>query len=348
MTKLLNIIGLMSGTSMDGIDVSLIQSDGKEIINANKNFYLSYDAQFKQKLREITSQKISALKIKEIEIELTKLHFNAIEGLLKKHNLEKSTIDLIGFHGHTIIHAPEKKISWQLGDAKYLSYLMGGVKVVSDFRKDDILQGGQGAPLAHIYHFHLLKKYQKPIAIVNIGGVSNLTYIADNNENNIISCDFCFGNSIIDDLVREKLNIGFDKDGAIAAKGKNNLLIANKFLENEFFKKLPPKSLERNHFLYFMEKLKTIKIADSCVTACYIIGKSLANLLKNINSQAGEILICGGGRDNLEILKQIELQTQLKVTKIDNLGFNGDFIESEAFAFLAAKKHFNSYTKVHI
>ena len=147
------------------------------------------------------------------------MHFQAIKGLLSKYNLQKSEIDLIGFHGHTIIHAPEKKISWQIGDAKYLSHLMGGVKVISNFRQSDIIKGGQGAPLAHAYHFHLFKNHPKPIAIVNIGGVANLTYISDDNINNIISCDFCFGNAIIDDLVREKLNIGFDKDGEVASKG---------------------------------------------------------------------------------------------------------------------------------
>ena len=322
---------------MDGVDVSLIQSDGDNIKNSNQNFYLPYPKEFQQKLREIIFTKVSAVKIKEVEIKLTQLHFQAIEGLLKKYNLLKNDINLIGFHGHTVIHDPKKKISWQIGDAKYLSYLMEGVEVISNFRQNDIINGGQGAPLAHFYHFYLFRDSPKPIAIINIGGVANLTYIAEDNIKTIISCDFCFGNAVIDDLVREKINIGFDKDGEVAAKGQINFDLADNFLENEFFHQKLPKSLDRNQFYQFLEQLKNLKIEDACATSCYIIGKSLAILLKNIDSQAKEIIVCGGGRDNYEILKQVSKQTGLKVLKIEEKGFNGDFIESEAFAFLAIK-----------
>lgn len=329
---------------MDGVDVSLIQSDGDKIKNPNQNFYLPYPKEFQQKLREIIFTKVSAVKIKEVEIKLTQLHFQAIEGLLKKYNLLKNDINLIGFHGHTVIHDPKKKISWQIGDAKYLSYLMGGVEVISNFRQNDIIHGGQGAPLAHFYHFYLFRDNPKPIAIINIGGVANLTYIGDDNIKTIISCDFCFGNAVIDDLVREKMNIGFDKDGEVAAKGQINFDLADNFLENEFFHQKLPKSLDRNQFYQFLEQLKNLKIEDACATSCYVIGKSLAILLKNIDSQVKEIIVCGGGRDNCEILNQVSKQTGLKVLRIEEKGFNGDFIESEAFAFLAMKNQVTPIT----
>ncbi len=227
--KIQTAIGLMSGTSIDGIDVSLIQSDGHSITQKEFNNYYPYDKELKNILRNIINKtELSLKEIKDAELKITNQHIAATENFISHNNLKKKDIDLIGFSGHTILHDPKNSISWQIGNAQLLASSTK-INVVADFRIKDVIHSGQGAPLVPIYHHALFSDHKnKPIIILNIGGVSNITYLKDNNINNIMACDICFGNAPMDDLVYKFNGSEFDRDGEMAKSGEIDYNLAEK------------------------------------------------------------------------------------------------------------------------
>ena len=346
--KIQTAIGLMSGTSIDGIDVSLIRSDGHSITEKEFNNYYPYDKELKNTLRNIINKaELSLKEIKDAELKITNQHIEAIENFINHNNLKKKDIDLIGFSGHTILHDPKNSISWQIGNAQLLASATK-INVVADFRIKDVIYSGQGAPLVPIYHHALFSNHKnKPIIILNIGGVSNITYLQDDNINNIIACDICFGNAPMDDLVY-KFNGGeFDRDGEMAKSGEIDYDLAEKILKQEYFSKKPPKSLDRNHFHQILNekllsKFNKSEISNTLKTICYIITKSLEIEVKRLKIKPKEIIVCGGGRNNDTIMQMLQENfKKIKVYNIDDFGFNGNFIESQAFAFLAIRRSKN-------
>jgi anhydro-N-acetylmuramic acid kinase len=344
MKKILRAIGLMSGTSMDGIDLALIESDGVEQIINQDFLYQPYKSEFKSKLQKITycasnNSLVDPWKIKEIENELTILHADLINNFLSKKHLSAKDIDIIGFHGHTIFHNPHKLITWQIGNGHLLASRTG-INVIADFRSRDVVDGGHGAPLVPIYQFCLLKNQFLPAAILNIGGISNITYCYDQNEENIEAFDVGFGNSISDDLIKKKIGLDFDADGEIAAKGKINFNLAKEILTADIFNYPPPKSFHRQDFISFLKKLEELEISDALKTAAYIHAHIIALNLKFLSSKPKEIFICGGGRKNpviIEELRQALAENEIKVRLVEEIGFDGDAIESQAFGFLAIR-----------
>ncbi|MDA0902282.1 MAG: anhydro-N-acetylmuramic acid kinase [Proteobacteria bacterium] len=344
MKKIKTAIGLMSGTSIDGIDVALIKSDGTKIISRDLFGYYPYDKEIRDKVRELVDKQTASLtSIKEVELDITKKHIYAVLDFLEKNKLSAKDIDIVGFHGHTIIHDPSKPITWQIGNAQMLATTVG-IDVIADFRTRDIICGGQGAPLTPAYHHALFKDRDKPLAVLNIGGVSNITYIQSENAGNVIGFDTCFGNAPIDDLVKDKTGKNFDKNGALAKKGKVNYELSEEFLTENYFAQLPPKSLDRNQFNKAFEKFKKIKLEDALATLTHILAKSIEIAIKQIPNKPKEIIVCGGGRRNKAIMDDIKkVNKGIKVIDIDDLGINGDSIEAEAFAFLAIKSLDNSH-----
>ena len=277
MNKNFYSIGLMSGTSTDGIDVSIIRSDGEQFIELVDDMYLKYEDRLKSKLIKIISLCTSkehftkiAEKIKELEKEITQIHSKASQLIMKKN--KNINIDLIGFHGQTIIHKPKDGYSLQIGDAQLLSNFTN-TTVISDFRKNDILNGGQGAPLSPIYHQLILTKIKSklPSAVINVGGISNITYVDEFNK--MFSFDIGPGNCLIDQWVRYKTNREFDKDGVIANSGKVNQYILNKYLGDPYYKKKFPKSLDIKDF--DLKDLEDISFEDGCATLSMLTVKSI-------------------------------------------------------------------------
>jgi len=346
--KITTSIGLMSGTSMDGIDIALIKSDGKKINDRGANNYYPYSQKIKNSLTKLISNKTtSLLEIKEIELEITKKHIEAVKDFLTKNKIDKKNIDVIGFHGQTILHNPKKGITWQIGNAQMLASATG-IDVVADFRTKDLVFGGEGAPLAPVYHLALFADYKKPLLVLNIGGVANITYIENNQPNSLIAFDVCFGNAPLNDLVQKKTGQEFDKNGLLASKGKVNKDFVKDILALSYFKKQPPKSLDRNQFDKVIKKFSKLKMENILASLVFVIGQSVANSLKFLPKKPLEILVCGGGRKNLEIMNSIKNATQIKTTNIDDLEINGDFVEAEAFGFLAIRHLLNlptSYPK---
>ena len=343
MKNLITAIGLMSGTSCDGIDASIIKSDGEDIIKIVGNLFFPYKEKtrfkirrLKEKIDNILDLDINALEISSLEKEITTLHVQATEQLIKKFKTNKVEIDLIGFHGQTIFHSYRDKKTKQLGDGKTLSNLTG-LNVVYKFRENDLKNGGQGAPLATIFHRALQKKLniKTPVVFVNIGGISNVTYLGKNNE--MISFDSGPGNFLIDKLVQLKSNdkIQFDKDGKIAFSGRVNKNILNSYLCDSFYKLQPPKSLDVNNFNLGL--VSGLSLEDSVTTLSEVTSTTITDSLTFFFQKPWEIILCGGGRKNKYIHGQIKEKSKIKTTNIDDYKINGDFIESQAFAYLAIR-----------
>ena len=340
MSKIFRAIGLMSGTSLDGIDLAMIESDGQEHIKIISNDYLEYTNEFRDRIRDLIFQNPTLEGIKKIENEITILHVNLVNNFLEKNNLNAREIDLIGFHGQTIFHQPANKITWQIGNSQLLA-LMTGIKTVGDFRVRDVLEGGQGAPLVPIYHFYLFAKFAKPNLILNIGGVANLTYI-DDDLKNLQAFDTCFGNAPSNDLMHKKFKKEFDENGDLAKTGKINLELINKILAHKIFNQTLPKSFSRNDFDEALAPLQSLEPQD--ILACYsqIFAEVLAKDIKLFSKKPTQIIVCGGGAKNKNLLEILQKKlNDIKILTANDVGFNVESIEAEAFAFLAIRRVLN-------
>lgn len=337
MKKTYKSIGLMSGTSMDGIDLALIESDGEKIIE-RKNFdYIAYDKEFKTRLGAIIHNHPTLHQVKTMENELTVLHAKLVNDFLEKNKIDRKEIDLIAFHGHTVLHDPNHQITWQIGNSHLLASLTG-INVISDFRTRDVVLGGQGAPLVPIYHFYLFSKQIHPTAVINIGGISNISYFTPNDESSIEAFDFCFGNAPFDDLMRHKFSRDFDKDGELSKSGNVDFLLADRILQNDIFHKTPPKSFDRDDFANLISPINSLKVEDALATFAYMHAKALAISLDFLKEKPKEIFVCGGGRKNLAIMEEMKKWISgVAIRAAEEIGLNGDAVEAEAFAFLGIR-----------
>ena len=347
MKKLITAIGLMSGTSCDGIDVSIVESDGEDALNPIGDFFFPYAENTKYRIRTLKEKidkahdlEINKNEIIDLEKEITFLHSRAINLLLKKLKINKSKIDLIGLHGHTIFHSFNEKKTIQLGDGRVLSKLIG-LNVIYNFRENDLKNGGQGAPLVPIFHKLLQKKLQlkNPVVFVNIGGIANLTYLDANND--MVSFDAGPGNFLIDKLLQQKSNgkIQFDNEGEIAFKGKVEKIILDSFLSDPYYNSLPPKSLDVNDFN--LSSIRGLSVENSITTLSELTALTVVNSLNFFPNKPQEIVLCGGGRKNKYIYERIKKISKISTINIDDYKVNGDFIESQAFAYLAIRSFFN-------
>ena len=353
--KLYTAIGLMSGTSMDGVDLSIISSDGyHEFSNILDNYY-EYDKNLQDQLVRLRDSilnkndlKQNFEKLRELERNLTLFHANAVNQSLKKY---RDPIDLVGFHGQTIFHNPQQKISNQLGDGNLLSQIIKK-KVIYDFRQADIQNNGQGAPLTPIFHYILSKKINQtynvkfPIGFLNIGGIANVTKVintSDNFQNNLFAFDVGPGNCLIDEWVRNNSNKKFDKNGELAKSGKVDQLILNQAIDN-FKLSSYSQSLDIKNF--DVSFARGLSLEDGCATITNFTAYLITEGLKYI-SQKNSItfLLCGGGRKNINLVDCIKNyllnENNIKLEIIDNYDLKGDYIESQAFALLAIRSFLN-------
>lgn len=339
-------IGLMSGTSMDGIDATLMKTDGKQYIKSGITLSISYDSDFKIKLREaetlVRSAKIN-IASKEVINESTKLHAKLVRLLLKKANLIPQNIDLIGYHGQALYHNPAEGITIQIGDGQLLSNLTG-IKVINDFRSDDIKNGGQGAPLAPLYHQALVTKINYfPVAVVNCGGIANISLITGNNNDQVIGFDTGPGNVLIDRYIRFKTeNLEFfDEDGKYGLTGKVNEVALNKLIEklSPYLNKKFPKSLDPGD-LNLVEEIYNLNINDACATLENFTAYCIVNSVP-VNMLPEKWVLAGGGWKNPVITKFLEEYLVKKInpiiTKANEIGLDGEYMEAEIFAYLAAR-----------
>lgn len=334
-------IGLMSGTSMDGVDVALLETDGEAQVVFGPDGFTAYSDEDRQLLRAALEE---ARTIRErgerpgvvaaAEAMVTQRHGEAVEQFLAEHELDATTIDAIGFHGQTVIHRPKRGMTVQIGDGPALAKRLG-INVVHDFRAADMAAGGQGAPIVPVYHRALVERLglPGPVALLNIGGVANVTCITQGVDP--VACDTGPGNALLDDLMLSRAGIPMDRHGHTAARGRVDEIALAQLLDNLFFALPAPKSLDRNAFS--REAVAHLPIEDAAATLTAFTAASVAGFLKLLPQMPRSLVVCGGGARNPILVRELVSRADCKVTTADVLGWSADAMEAQAFAYLAVR-----------
>jgi anhydro-N-acetylmuramic acid kinase len=324
-------LGLMSGTSLDGIDAALLVTDGRGKIVPGHFMTVPYDARLRERIRSILGGEGA---VAEIEQEVTEAHISVVRELLSAAALEPEDVGVIGFHGHTILHDPEQGRTWQIGDGGRLAR-ESGIDVVCDMRANDVAHGGEGAPLAPLYHAALCHPIeQRPLAVLNIGGVANLTWIGEG-EADIIAFDTGPGGALLDDWVVAMTGGAFDRDGVLARAGHVRAHALERLLDNPWFDRAPPKSLDRDDF--GTGPVLGLDAADGAATLVAFTCDAVARSVDHLPSPPARWLVTGGGRHNPAIMEELAKRLDGLVEPVEAVGWNGDMLEAQAFAYLAAR-----------
>lgn len=329
MAKVVNVLGLMSGTSMDGIDASLLRTDGESVAEPLGHAFLPYPDDVKRLIRGVLGRAHDTDgSVAKAERTVTDWHIQAVTEFRKNHAYP---IDLIGFHGQTIFHDPARKRTWQIGDGERLA-LETGIDVIYDFRSADMRAGGQGAPLLPLYHRALLKaaKLAEPACVLNLGGVANITWI---DGDTVIACDTGPANALIDDWMLEKTGTAMDKNGEAAAKGTVDVARVLKWLQHPYFSLPAPKSLDRNAFAGC--KVDDLSTEDGAATLAAFTVESVLKTIRQMPKLPQTLIVAGGGRHNKTMMDA--LAKCIPTKNADELGWNGDNLEAEGFAYLAMR-----------
>ena len=328
----LRALGLMSGTSLDGVDVALIETDGERVAAFGPSLTVPYADEVRSTLRAAFGAEKPSEATRTAEDSVTAAHVAAVRRWSSEHGVALSTVDLVGFHGQTISHRPEKRFTWQIGDGAKLARALG-LRVVNDLRSADVAAGGQGAPLVPVYHAALAADLVRPLAVVNVGGVGNVTWIGADGA--LLAFDTGPGNGPIDDWCARRAGQRYDKEGALAAAGKVDRGRLQRFAEHRFFAKVPPKSLDRGDFNDgWAERLS---VADGAATLTWGTARAIALAARHFPTPVLQWVICGGGARNPTLLRAIAEETEGRVLTAADLGWDGDALEAQAFAFLAVR-----------
>lgn len=340
MGKVMRAVGLMSGTSMDGIDVAIIETDGRDALLRGPSLTYPYSEPFRDQLRDaladagaIRRRRERPGRLKLIEQYLTDLHAEAVAHFLEDARLDASAVDVIGFHGHTVLHRPEARLTVQLGDGERLAQLTG-IDVVHDLRAADCAAGGEGAPLVPVYHRALVARLpDRPVAFLNIGGVANVTWVGADDA--LLAFDTGPGNAMIDDWMRTRLAKGHDEDGALAATGRVHEDYVTEYLRHSHFAVPPPKSLDRNAFP--IELVGELSDADGAATLTAFAASAIARAREHMPAEPRLWIVGGGGRKNRTLMAMLAERVENAVVPAEAVGLNGDGLEAEAWAYLAVR-----------
>ncbi len=334
-------IGLVSGTSRDGIDVALIETDGEDHIRPLAFQEHPYTPAVRELIANACALATKMAKrelypdplIVEAESIVTSLHLEAARKILAYTGMERSEIEVIGLHGHTVAHRPTEGWSWQIGSGSVIADEIR-IDVVSDFRSADIDSGGQGAPLIPVYHRALAAEMVKPVAILNLGGVANITGLYSDGGMSAFDCGMA--NALIDDWMLRHTGQPFDRDGATAARGTVNEEIVADMIRHAFFKAFPPKSLDRDDFT--IEPVEGLSLEDGAATLTAFSAEGVVRGLVQIDQKPDQLIVSGGGRKNQTLLRMISERSGTPTVSIDKLGWNGDAVEAQGFAYLAVRR----------
>ena len=345
MTQTRTAIGLMSGTSMDGIDVALLRTDGETVVERGPSAGFPYDARFRDRLKQglvdakaITQRDQRPGALDALERDLTLRHAEAVKTFLKQNSLSAADIDVLGFHGQTVLHRPDEALTVQIGDGALLAGETG-IDVVYDMRANDMEHGGQGAPLIPAYHAALARGaagLAAPVVFVNIGGISNLTFIGEGET--LIAYDSGPGNTLIDQWVETHAGIPFDQGGMIASEGTVLPALAERYLSNAFFTATTRRSLDRNDFA--PPAATDAGLADGARTLAHVTAAAIIKSAGHLPQRPATYVVCGGGRLNPVIMRDLALLAEEEAATVlaaEAVGFNGDSMEAEAWAYLAVR-----------
>jgi anhydro-N-acetylmuramic acid kinase len=324
-------LGLMSGTSMDGIDAALIETDGQEKLRPLAFLTRPYEPEFRTRLATAVSAGHADAALGE---ELTRKHAATIEALLAESGVAREKVAVIGFHGHTIFHAPAGRRTVQIGEGALLARLTG-IGVVNDFRSADVAAGGEGAPLVPIFHRAIAGPLEKPVAILNIGGVANVTWIGQAGA--LLAFDTGPGNALIDDWALAHTGRPVDEGGSLASAGRSEEGILAELMADPYFTRRPPKSLDRNHFRSAPAMLAGLGPEDGAATLTHFTAAAAAAALPHLPERPLRWLVTGGGRHNPALMAAFAARLGRPVDPIEAIGWDGDAIEAQAFAYMAVR-----------
>jgi anhydro-N-acetylmuramic acid kinase len=339
---MMTAIGLMSGTSLDGVDVALIETDGKRVKSFGPSGYRPYTDGERGLLRQALTEAVNLPQrdarpgiLREAERAVTIAHAEAVASFTAQNRISREDIDIVGFHGQTVLHRPAQKMTVQIGDAMALARAIH-IPVMHDFRAADVAAGGQGAPFVPVYHRALAQSLERegPIAVLNIGGVSNITYI--DGTDTLMACDTGPGNALLDDFMLRTTGQRIDCEGRMAAQGTVDQAWVARALQHPFFALPPPKSLDRNDFASMI--LRDVSTVDGAATLTAFTAAAIARIVPLLPKPPKSWIVAGGGARNLTMVRMLrERLAPATVEAADALGWSGDAIEAQAFGFLAAR-----------
>ncbi|EZP56940.1 anhydro-N-acetylmuramic acid kinase [Sphingomonas sp. RIT328] len=331
-------IGLMSGTSLDGIDAALIETDGEGMVRPIAFRGEAYSDAARAQLAAATTlaltfdrPRASPDLVAAGEL-IDRTHAFAVHKLLREAGVEAAAVEVIGYHGQTVAHRPDRGWTWQVGDGAVLARATG-ITVVSDFRSADVAAGGQGAPLLPVYHAALVAALERPVAVLNLGGVGNITYVGADGA--LVAFDTGPANGLIDSWVEAETGARFDADGALAAAGRGDEAVLTGMLDHPFFDLAPPKSLDRNDFT--IQPARGLAAADGAATLTAFTAASVTEAIDRLPARPKRLIVAGGGRHNPVLLRMIGDRCGLRPEPSDALGWNGDAMEAEGFAYMAVR-----------
>lgn len=340
MGKMMRALGLMSGTSLDGIDVALIETDGEGAVLRGPSQTVPYAAEMRRRLagalaeaRAITHREQRPGTLGEVERDLTVAHADVTADFLAAHAIARDAVDVVGFHGQTVLHRPADHLTVQLGDGPLLARLIG-IDVVHDMRAADVAFGGQGAPLVPVYHRALTMRLdERPIAMINIGGVANVTWIG--RDGSLIAFDTGPGNALLDDWMARHTGQARDEGGATALGGRVHEDVVRFYLSHSYFAALTPKSLDRNAFI--PDLVDGLSVADGAATLAAFTASAIAKAREHMPEEPALWVVAGGGRRNRAIMTRLAGLVENAVVPAEAAGLDGDAMEAEAWAYLAVR-----------
>jgi anhydro-N-acetylmuramic acid kinase len=344
MQRAMRAIGLMSGTSLDGVDVALIETDGERVTRFGPSAVNSYEASERNLLRQALEEGRALGDrtsrpgvLDEAERMVTALHAAAVENFLAANAIERASIDIVGFHGQTVLHRPHAGLTVQIGDGGALADVLG-LPVAYDFRAADVAAGGQGAPLVPVFHRAIAATIDRPhpLIVLNVGGVANITYLSDGAEP--IACDTGPGNALIDDFMRSRNGAAYDDAGATAARGRVDRKFLDRVLADPFFAAPLPKSLDRNAFAFASMGLADYSIADGAATLAALTAAAVARIVPHLPRPPASVIVAGGGARNRTLMAMLaERLAPATVETATDAGWSADALEAQAFGFLAVR-----------
>jgi len=342
----LSALGLMSGTSHDGVDVALIETDGESITRFGPTGYRAYSADERGLIRQAIAEAAQLGNrtarpgcLAQVETLVTAAHAEAVEAFLAANGMRAGAIGVVGFSGQTVLHAPERLLTVQLGDGRALAARLR-IPVVFDLRAADVAAGGQGAPLAPVFHRALVRQLGRPppVAVINVGGIANLTYVG---QHDLVAFDTGPGNALIDDFLRQRTGAAYDDGGRIAAAGRVNEEVLARLVSHGYFTRRPPKSLDRDAFNIWLAKiggLAKMSIEDGAATLTAFTAVTLGRAVMRLPRPPVSFIVAGGGARNPTLMRMITEQfAPAQVESADAVGWSARALEAQAFAFLAVR-----------
>lgn len=327
-------IGLMSGTSQDGVDAALVVTDGAQFVSCGPGLTIPYSNPVRARLRALLgrSPAEAGAEIAEAAALITQIHAKAVNRLLEESGKSAESVDVIGFHGHTILHRPRAGLTVQIGDAALLAALTG-IDVINDFRSRDVEEGGEGAPFVPLFHAALAAGLERPLAVLNLGGVANITWIG--RDGTPMAFDTGPGNALLDDWMRRLTGRDYDSEGSLAASGTVDAGVLERLLSDPYFGRAPPKSLDRGDF--GIEALLGLAAADGAATLAAFTAQSVSRAFAHLPEPPRRLLVAGGGRHNRAVMAELARTLPCPVAAVEEVGWNGDALEAQAFGYLAVR-----------